>query len=107
MNIYTRGDGLKVAEVEVGWGMEQEAIEFPVSLAESGLIMLQEFFKTFPKAQRPDLMSAYSYCSDVIENSKKGETTFVLSDFWGETISDINNAIKAVKKEKKKHYEKD
>lgn len=32
MNIYKRKDGLKVMEIEYGWGMEREAIEFPIEM---------------------------------------------------------------------------
>ena len=102
MNIYEK-NGLRVAEIEYGWGMDMEAIEFPVKLAMEGLMLgarVASNGKEFMtgKINQPELLQMMSYCRDVIENAKNGESTFVLSGFFGEQIETMQRVAKMVDK---------
>lgn len=101
MNIYKK-NGLRVAEVEYGWGMDMEAIEFPVELAMDGLrlgkIILAKDEYTIDKINQPSIMMMMDYCQDVIENAKNGESTFILSGFFGEQIETMQRVAKLVNK---------
>lgn len=97
MNIYKRKDGLRVMEIEYGWGMDREAIEFPVSLAENVLLQISIYLQ---KVKKPELnvLDLMNYCTDVIENAKNGEITYILEEFWQEQINNAKQLLKEIKK---------
>lgn len=99
MNIYTTKTGLRKAQVEYGWGMEMEATYFPVELAKMGLELCSDTIAKgkngiLGKLNAPEVMMLMSYCSDVIENAKKGEDTYVLDVFMADQLKEMEHVAK-------------
>jgi len=102
MNKYTDKNGLKKAQVEYGWGMEMEATLFPVELAtrgiKLGMLYMQNAKKLRGNMNEPEVAQMISYCSDIIENAKKGESTYVIDEFFAMEMETMARLIKMLDK---------
>ena len=87
-------NGLKIKEVEMGWGGEAEAIEFPLNFAEDGLLLLEKHNKEFPDVKNPSHEMLKQYCLDTIDCNKNNETMYILDCFWASIIKILNGLNK-------------
>jgi hypothetical protein len=100
MNIY-KTEGLKIAEIDYGWGMDLEAIEFPVEWAREGLelCILTENLKEIISGDISIAAIDYliDHCIYVIENSEEGDV-YILDCVWKDLLDLINKIKKLIAK---------
>lgn len=86
---------LKTKEVEYGWGVEMEAIEFTKEMAEDGLCLLQEFQEKNPDSKNPNHDVLHDYCINTLD-SEPGETMYILKEFWTAQIQTLDNLFETL-----------
>lgn len=106
-NVYTdKKTGLRIMEVEYGWGMELNAIEVSVDVATKWLIIaktaaLKGSNWMNSKLNVPMVQKVISHCQNVLENAQNGESTYILSYEYIELIDGVRNIQKALIKDRK------